>query len=115
MPPVGAKVSALSTASERRTSPCQSPSYVLPDIHSAHQASVSSTEAYGWTGSGVGHQDGCQVSTNGTRWPADTSNSEKVAMSRPSSGAGVASQTESGPATATICPSTRRTHGTTRP
>ena len=84
-------------------------------IHSAQKASVSSTARYASTGFGARFQDGCQVSTNGTRSPADTVNSECVAMSRPSSGAGVLSQAESGPATATTWPFTRRTHGTTRP
>jgi hypothetical protein len=88
---------------------------VQRDIQSAHQASASSTAAYGSTGLGGRFQDGCQVSTNGTRSPAETVNSEWVAKSRPSSGAGVDSQAESGPATATICPSTRRTQGMTLP
>ena len=47
IPPVGWKVSALSTTSERRTSLCQPPSYVLWAIHSAQYASVSSTAWYG--------------------------------------------------------------------
>ena len=84
-------------------------------IHSAHQASVSSRATYGSTGLGGRSQDGCQVSTNGTRSPSDTVNSEWVAKSRPSSGAGVASHAESGPATAATWPSIRRTQGTTRP
>ena len=59
--------------------------------------------------------EGCHVSTKGTRSPALTTNSAWCARSRPTILTGVLSQTESGPATAQIAWSTRRTQGTIRP
>ena len=52
---------------------------------------------------------------NAIRSPGATVKSEYVVRSSPYVSAGVSSQTESGPATATVRPSTLCTHGITRP
>ena len=52
---------------------------------------------------------------NGIRSPAVTVNLARCSMSRPDSLTGVLIQTESGPATALIAPSSRRTQGSTCP
>ena len=55
------------------------------------------------------------MSTNGTRWPAATTNSAAVVRPRPSRATGACKRRASGPATALMPSSVRRTHGTTEP
>ena len=59
--------------------------------------------------------DGNHVSTNGTRSPSSTTNSEIVRMFSPCVDAGVRKHSPSGPAIARRAPSARRTHGTMLP
>ena len=72
---------------------------------------------YGSISGGRGSCEGCQVSTNATFSPAATVNSACVPKSSPQlcTSGSLRSHAESGPATATRCPSDLRTHGTTEP
>ena len=63
MPPVGAKVSALSVISERSIASCHSPPGLQRSDHSRHQRSASSSARSGCGLSGGASCEGCQVST----------------------------------------------------
>lgn len=115
MPPDGMYVSAFSVSSDRVTSSAISPASVLRPIHSVQKLSVGSSEPSASVGSGAGRCDSCQVSTNHARSPAPTVKSAYVAKSRPYWCTSLRRAAASGPATATIWSSTRRTHGVTLP
>src|SRR5579875_4228056 len=116
MPPVGAYVSALSVISERRIASVYGPSgrVARPD-HSRQNSTVSRSASSAFTFAGGLAWLGDQVSTNGTRSPALTVNSDSVVHSCPCSGAVLFSHTASGPATASNREPRCRTHGVIRP
>ncbi len=76
---------------------------------------VWASSASGSARSGASSWLGRQVSTNGIRSPAVTRKAAVWAMSRPVRVTGVSSHNESGPATAQIRPSRRRTQGRIEP
>ncbi len=115
MPPVGRKVSAFSTISDRSTSSRHSPRYEHCAAHASHHRQVRSTAASASIGWRARRFDGCHDSTNGTRSPARTVKEARVVRSIPRVCTGVHSESASGPPMAHSMPSTRRTHGTIEP
>ena len=115
IPPVGAWVIALRIISERTTASRCGPSKRQCPDHSRHQCSASAAARDASAGAGAGSCDARHVKANGTRCPSHTSKS--AAVTSPSSLRGTPAWrwTRSGPATATIPPSTGRSRGTTEP
>src|SRR4029450_407702 len=97
MPPVGAYVSAFKVMRERRTASRQGPVYVHRADQCRHRASVSVSASSVSRNGGIGSCEGCQVSVNPTRCPADTRKSATQAPCSPRRGTWVRKRKLSGP------------------
>src|SRR4051812_22728162 len=100
IPPVGAKVRALSVINERRTASDHCPALLQVADHSPQNRSVCSKAAYASGSSGAGKWEGTCVSVKGTSSPAPTTNSPEVLKSFPERSTGAFKKSDCGPATA---------------
>ena len=81
-----ARTSALLVMRERRTSSRHGPVYVHRPDHCRHHSSVSLSASPVSRNGGIGSCEGCQVSVNPTRCPADTRKSATQAPFSPRRG-----------------------------